>query len=249
MTLAIIGGTGLGEWQGAQRQENLPLRENRFGSPSGAIKRLWVGDHQCLFLARHGNPHAIPPHRINYRANLQALADLGVRDIIAVNAVGGIGQDFGAGTLAVADDLIDYTSGREHTIYSGGDTGLDHIDFSWPYSQRLRSILIAAAKHCELAVAERGVYACTNGPRLETAAEVRKLKRDGADLIGMTGMPEAALARELGMDYACLSLVVNPAAGETDEEITMAQINAVLAEGMDRVRLLLSEAIARLAAE
>jgi 5'-methylthioinosine phosphorylase len=242
-SIAIIGGTGLADWPKADAVDILAVKENRFGQPSGNIHCVQVNGVEFLFLARHGNPHSIPPHKINYRANMQALKDMGVQQIFAVNAVGGIGDDFGAGAISIAHDIIDYTSGREHTIYDGGDGSLDHIDFTWPYSSDLREILLKAAEKNAIPVVNNGIYACTNGPRLESAAEVNRLQRDGADLIGMTGMPEAALAREMAMNYACLGLVVNPAAGQVDEEITMADIQRVLDEGMGKVRLLLETAV------
>lgn len=242
-SIAIIGGTGLADWPNADAVDILAIKENCFGLPSGHIHCVQVNGVEFLFLARHGNPHSIPPHKINYRANMQALKDLGIEQIFAVNAVGGIGKEFGAGVISIAHDIIDYTSGREHTIYDGSDGTLDHIDFTWPYSNELRSVLAQAAESKAIEVVSSGVYACTNGPRLESAAEVNRLQRDGADLIGMTGMPEAALAREMAMNYACLSLVVNPAAGQVDEEITMADIQRVLDEGMGKVRLLLETAV------
>lgn len=244
MSLAIIGGTGLGDWPKADAIDVLAIKENRFGLPSGNIKNVQVNGVEFLFLARHGNPHSIPPHKINYRANMQALKDLGVTQIFGVNAVGGIGDTFGAGVISIASDIIDYTSGREHTIYDGSSEQLDHIDFSWPYAEGLRFALKHSAESNAIDVVDYGVYACTNGPRLESAAEVRKLQKDGADLIGMTGMPEAALARELGMEYACLSLVVNPAAGQTEELITMDDIQRVLDQGMGQVRGILEGAVA-----
>ncbi len=208
------------------------------------MQTLHYRGRRFLFLARHGADHGIAPHKINYRANIQVLKDLGVSQILAVNAVGGIGPRYGAGVIAIPDQLNDYTWGREHSFYDGGEAGVEHIDFTYPYSENLRQRLVQSADRLQLQLQVGGVYAATQGPRLETAAEVRRLARDGNDLVGMTGMPEAALARERGLDYASVCLVVNPAAGQTEDLITMDDIRKVLATGMDRVKALLAECIA-----
>lgn len=256
-TLAIIGGTGLNAMEGVTVCSEVVV-DTPYGAPSSALGRLqlplpaWAEAGQpqqsCYFLPRHGRPHTIPPHRINYRANLWALQQAGVTAVIAVNAVGGIGPRMTTGSLAIPEDLIDYTWGREHTYYDGSGYGggeplLDHVDFTRPYSEALRQRLLVAAQQADVDVVDGGVYAATQGPRLESSAEVRRLARDGCDLVGMTGMPEAALARELGLAYASVCLVVNPAAGEGEGEITMADIQRVLAEGMGRVHCLLSAAV------
>ncbi|VTM09395.1 5'-methylthioadenosine phosphorylase [Pseudomonas aeruginosa] len=176
-----------------------------------------------LFLARHGHPHRFPPHQVNYRANLWALKQAGAEAVIAVNAVGGIHAAMGTGHLCVPHQLIDYTSGREHTYFAGDIEQVTHIDFSHPYDEPLRQRLIEALRALGLEHSSHGVYACTQGPRLETVAEIARLERDGNDIVGMTGMPEAALARELDLPYACLALVVNPAAGKSVGIITMAE--------------------------
>jgi 5'-methylthioinosine phosphorylase len=196
-----------------------------------------LAGRRVAFLARHGEGHALPPHRVNYRANLRALKDAGVDRVLAINAVGGIHAAMGAGHLCVPHDLVDYTWGRAHT-YSDGEPGseLQHVDFSEPFDRGMRAQLVGCLRRLGYAHSDFGVYAATQGPRLETPAEIRKYERDGCDLVGMTAMPEAALARELGLRYAMLCLVVNPAAGKVDGEITMEEINRVLADGMDRVR-------------
>ncbi len=244
--LAIVGGTGLNRLGEAQLlSEAVP--DTPFGACSGKLQRMrWQGS-EVVFMARHGQPHHIPPHCINYRANLWALHDAGIRRIIAVNAVGGINPAMPAGAIVVPDQIIDYTWGREHTYYDGNDARLEHVDFSWPYSPRLRTELLAAAAQSGVAATDGGVYGATQGPRLESVAEIRRMARDGSDLVGMTGMPEAALARELGLEYACLCLVVNPAAGLTDAEITMDEINRVLAQGMGQVHAILAALVRRLA--
>ena len=189
-----------------------------FGTTSGPIRELQYDDHTVYLLPRHGDELLIPPHAINYRANLQALHQLKVDAVIAMNTVGVVSQDIHPGQIAVPDQLIDYTWGRAHSIYEG--TGrIDHIDFTTPFSESLRQGLMQAASAADIKLCDGGVYAVCQGPRLETSAEVDRLERDGADFIGMTAMPEAALARELGMEYACLSLVVNYAAGRGENSI------------------------------
>jgi purine nucleoside phosphorylase len=182
------------------------------------VRTLEYDDHSVLFLPRHGDDLAIPPHAINYRANLKALCQLGVDAVVALNTVGVIAPNLHPGQVVVPDQLIDYTSGRAHSIHDGGGT-IDHIDFTRPFSDSLRNGLLDAARRADVPVHDGGVYAVTQGPRLETAAEVDRLERDGAGFVGMTAMPEAALARELGMQYACLSLIVNYAAGRGDNPI------------------------------
>lgn len=243
--VAVIGGTGLCDWPGVQ-----PGKVRRintvYGAPSADLQSLQFDDLEFLFLPRHGGKHSIPPHKINYRANLSALHSVGVTQILAVNAVGGIGSRFGSGVIAIPDQLNDYTWGREHTFFDGEDGAVEHIDFSYPYSESLRQQLISAAQTLAMPIVPEGCYAATQGPRLETAAEIRRLARDGNDLVGMTGMPEAALARELGMDYASVCLVVNPAAGETEALITMDDIRRVLDTGMAQVKQLLAASLRRL---
>lgn len=234
----IIGGTGLtaldGLEIGAAEEVDTP-----WGAPSGPIQHGRYAGNPVVFMARHGNPHRIPPHEINYRANLRAMADAGVSRIIAVNAVGSINSAMAPATLVLPDQLIDYSCGRPQTFFEGELEATTHIDFTWPYSASLRRHLLEAAGQAAIGLSDGGVYACTQGPRLETAAEIRRLERDGCDLVGMTGMPEAALARELGVDYASVCLVVNWAAGKTENEITLADIHANLDAGIGRVHALL----------
>ena len=181
--------------------------------------------------------------RVNYRANLWALKQAGAEAILAVNAVGGIHTAMGTGHFCVPHQLIDYTSGREHTYFADDLEQVTHIDFSYPYSEALRQQLIAALAAEGVGYSSQGVYACTQGPRLETVAEIARLERDGCDIVGMTGMPEAALARELGLDYACLALVVNPAAGKSTAVITMAEIERALHDGMGKVKSTLARVL------
>ena len=194
-----------------------------------------------MFLARHGEAHTIAPHQINYRANIWALKEAGATQIASVATVGGIRREFGPGVLVVPDQILDYTWGRASTFFEGAGAKVTHIDFTEPYSAMLRSRILAAATARGEVVATRAVYAATQGPRLETAAEIARLERDGADLVGMTGMPEAALAREAGLEYAALAVVANHAAGrgESAHAISLERIEAVLAQAMDRVRRIL----------
>lgn len=213
---AIIAGSGFQSFGEEAKEHRVTTR---FGNPSSPIRELEFGRRTILLLARHGDGHRIPPHRINYRANLAALASLGVDSIIGLNTVGVIAPGRHPGEVAIPDQLIDYTYGRDHSIHDGESDSLHHIEFTEPFSDRLRQALRSAARGASVEVHDGGVYAVMQGPRLETAAEVNRLERDGADYIGMTAMPEAALARELDMGYACLSLIVNYAAGRGDEAI------------------------------
>jgi 5'-methylthioinosine phosphorylase len=237
--LAIIGGSGLTQLDGLEIIDEINP-DTIWGKPSAAITIGKFNDSEILFLPRHGNPHTIPPHKINYRANIQALKDAGVSEIIAVNAVGGITQEMTPCRIVIPDQLIDYTHGRIDTFHEENLTEVVHIDFTAPYSELLSNQLIKAANENKIDVYPKGTYAVTQGPRLETAAEINKYERDGCDIVGMTSMPEASLARELEMEYACVSLVVNWAAGKTDEIITMKIIENNLNEGIGKVHELLS---------
>jgi len=242
-TLAIIGGTGLTEFDQLELITKHRDINTELGQPSCDVIEGRLGQYRLLFLPRHGHPHAVAPHKINYRANLLALQQLGVDEIIAVNAVGGIHQNAIAGHISVPHQIIDYTSGRENTFFDGYFKPLDHIDFSHPYDENLRQKLISllAQQPLKNGYSDFGIYAATQGPRLETIAEINRLEKDGCDLVGMTGMPEAALARELNIPFASLCLVVNPAAGKSVELITMDDIRAVIAEGMEDVKKVISD--------
>lgn len=239
---AVIGGTGLTQLDGLVLTAAQAL-DTPYGAPSAAVLRGTYADAPVLFLARHGHPHHLAPHRINYRANLWALKELGAEAIIAVNAVGGIHPAMGTGHFCVPHQLIDYTSGRAHSFYDDESQPVQHVEFAEPYDATLRAALCAALAAEGCAYSSRGVYGCTQGPRLETAAEIARMQRDGCDLVGMTGMPEAGLARELGLPYACLSLVVNPAAGLSTTPITMADIEQALHAGMGQVRATLARVL------
>jgi 5'-deoxy-5'-methylthioadenosine phosphorylase len=235
--LAILGGSGLSQFSSLAGTRRIAAR-TAFGEPSGPLTLGRIGEREVVFLARHGDSHSIPPHQVNYRANIQALKDAGANRIAAVATVGGIRRDFGPGVLVVPDQIIDYTWGRAATFFDGPGTKVTHIDFTEPYSGAMRKAIVAAAKACGEAIADGGCYGVTQGPRLETAAEIARMERDGADLVGMTAMPEAALAREAGLEYAAIAVVVNHAAGKGDSAhaISLSGIDAVMQQAMQRVR-------------
>lgn len=210
-TIGLIAGSGMQDWH-QHSVEHVTLN-TPWGEPSSALERIVFDQVTVVQIARHGRPHRIPPHRVNYRANLWALRELGAEDIIAVNTVGGLTENMGPGTLLVPDQIIDYTWGRAQSYWDSADDEPLHVDFTTPYSDVLRQRLLAAAAAEAVPMHNGGVYAATQGPRLETAAEVRRLLRDGGHVVGMTGMPEAALARELGVNFAAIGVVVNWAAG------------------------------------
>ncbi len=230
--LAIIGGSGAGSMDTIDIKQRRVIR-TPYGSPSDPVIYGELSGHSVLFLPRHGISHTIPPHAINYRANLWALRECGAREIIALNAVGSINADFLPTHLVLPDQIIDYTWGRVHTFFDGRTGEVQHVDFTVPYDRSLRSRLDTAARELEIPCHTPCVYAITQGPRLESAAEIDKFERDGADLVGMTGMPEAALARELDLPYASLCIVVNMAAGRGEGEITMEEITRNLVVGID----------------
>ncbi len=241
--LAIIGGTGLATLKNLEIKNRRVVR-TPYGEPSGPLLHGELGNTEVLFLPRHGRGHTIPPHRVNYRANLWALRESGVRSVIAVAAVGGIGDGMAPGRLAFPDQIIDYTWSREHTYVDLELEQVNHVDFTHPYSESMRRMMIDGARELKLDAAEQGTYGATQGPRLETAAEIRRMQRDGCDLVGMTGMPEAALARELDLNYACCALIVNWAAGlGSGESVSMDEIEASLVTGMVKVRQLLEVVI------
>ena len=244
--IAVIGGTGMNQWPGLQIDQRHAL-DTPYGKPSAELLEGRVYGVRCVFLARHGEGHKLPPHAINYRANIWALKRLGVSDVIAIAAVGGLADWFAPGDVALPDDLIDYTWGREHS-YSDGRAGskLSHVEFTQPYSPNLRKALEAGAQEAQITLAGSGVMGVTQGPRLETAAEIRRMTRDGCDMVGMTGMPEAALARELELNYACLALSVNWAAGVKGLSDIHAEIEQCIESGMSKVRAVLEKALQKI---
>jgi 5'-methylthioinosine phosphorylase len=239
--LAIIGGTGLTEMHGLEVVDHLEIT-TRYGTSSAPILKGSVGNNEILFLARHGNPHHKLPHQVNYRGNIAALKEAGATSIIAVNAVGGIAQQCRIGAIVVPDQLIDYTHGRDSTFFDNpAQDGLIHVDFTWPFDNKLRLALMESLDNQNVEYVNGATYGATQGPRLETAAEIIRMENDGCDIVGMTGMPEAVLAREVDVPYVMLSLVVNPAAGKSDREITMDEIQQVLDSGMVKIRQCLAE--------
>ena len=224
-TIGLIGGTGLDDWGFVTARQGC---ETPYGSPSSEISVFESASTRLLFLPRHGHQHTIPPHRVNFRANLWAFKQSGVEAVIAVNAVGGITQGFAPGTLAAPDQLIDYTWGRVQTYSDDLDHKLKHVEFAHPFEGRLRERLLSAAQAANIKLGNGGCLGVTQGPRLETLAEIQRLKNDGCDVVGMTSMPEAALAREMEMDYASICVVANWAAGASDQPISMEGIESTL---------------------
>lgn len=236
IALAVIGGTGLYRLAEMERPEQIE-RDTPYGPPSGPVRLGTLDGKRVAFLARHGEGHSIPPHRINYRANVWLLKQLGAPRILAVSAVGGIGADCGPRALVLPDQLIDYTWGRIGTYCEEAGSPVQHVDMTDPYCPQLRRDVLAAARAGDIALRDGGCLGITQGPRLETRAEVHKLAGDGCDLVGMTSMPETALARELGIPYACLAMVANWAAGRDpqEREITMDEVYANLAAVTERL--------------
>lgn len=237
--LGIIGGSGLTRLKAltVERQE---IIATPYGEPSAPLTFGQFDGSPVVFLPRHGVSHTIPPHKVNYRANLWAFKDVGVERVVGMAAVGGITTPMSPGALSVPDQVIDYTWGRDHTLFEVDLSSVTHIDFTEPYCETLRQDLLAAARRAEVDVHDGGTYGATQGPRLESSAEIARLERDGCDLVGMTGMPEASLARELGLCYASLALSVNWAAGKSEGPITMAEIDRNLHEGMGKARRVLA---------
>ena len=238
-TLAIIGGTGLNLIDGLKTSATKTLN-TPFGTPSGSYLCGSYFGKDIIFLARHGNPHTIPPHKINYRANIWGLKELDVTEIISVAAVGGITPKMAPTTIILPDQIIDYSYGREHTFFSDNIESVTHIDFTFPYCQQLCSQLIKIAKNEAISIIPKGTYGCTQGPRLESKAEISRMERDGCNIVGMTGMPEAALAKELNINYSCIAIVANWAAGKTAGAISMSEIEQHLTNGMIDVKKLLA---------
>lgn len=240
--LGVIGGTGLTQLRCLQvsRRE---IARTPYGEASQPLIFGSLGGVEVVFLARHGAGHTIPPHAVNYRANIWALHAVGVKNLLAIATVGGIAEELNAGDIVLPNQLIDYTHGRKNTYHDGIELPVKHIDFTEPYSNVLRKTFMQAANNLGQPLCDGGVYACVQGPRLETSAEINRLERDGATIVGMTGMPEAVLARELGLHYAALCPVVNHAAGRGDSSkgINFADISANLERTMHRVCALIEE--------
>ena len=238
-TLAIIGGSGL-----SQLKELKIIKREQLNTPYGAPSAEFITGElnhiKVIFLARHGNPNTLAPHKINYRANIWGLKQLGVERIIAVAAVGGITSSMAPEHIVIPDQIIDYSHGRLHSFFDDKNHPVTHIDFTYPYHPGLRKALITAASHAQVSISPIGTYGCTQGPRLETSAEIKRMQQDGCDLVGMTGMPEAALAKELGIDYAAIAVVANWAAGKGIGEISMTELEQHMQIGMIKVIKLLN---------
>lgn len=234
--LAIIGGSGLPQLSNLSELRRVVVH-TPYGEPSSALTYGAIRGVEVIFVARHGDGHTIPPHAINYRANIWALYQQGVKDVVAIASVGGIRPDLAPGTLVIPDQIIDYTYDRKSTFALAAKGSAMHIDFTYPYCERLRQRLCKAAEVAGERVVERATYAVTQGPRLETAAEVNRLEHDGAHVVGMTAMPEAVLARECGLCYAALAVVVNHAAGRASSTngISLEDIGDVTKNAMMRV--------------
>lgn len=240
--LGIIGGTGLTALDNLNISKRLIVR-TPYGEPSQPLVFGEINGKEVVFLARHGGGHTIPPHAINYRANVWALHSVGVCDLLAVATVGGITRNLIPGDIVLPNQILDYTYGRNNTYHDGIELPVRHVDFTQPYSQAMRERCLKAAADVGCSVVDGGVYACVQGPRLETAAEIDRYERDGATLVGMTGMPEAVLARELGVSYAAICPVANFAAGRGDstQSIQFEQVMPLLQQTMDKVRTVIAQ--------
>ena len=240
--LAIIGGTGLTQLESLNISDR-EIVHTPYGEPSAPLSHGELFGREIMFLPRHGYGHTIPPHKINYRANLWALKEAGAKYVFAVAAVGGIRADMLPSKVAVPDQIVDYTFSRVTTFFEEGLKQVVHVDFTYPYSEALRRKILQAAKAAKVEAIDGATYAATQGPRLETAAEINRLEKDGCDIVGMTGMPEAGLARELDLDYATCAVVANWAAGRGQGEITMKEIEKELANGMKKVAAILEHLV------
>ena len=238
--LAIIGGRGLTQLANLKIMHQQVMR-TPYGEPSGAFLFGTLDQHEVIFLARHGYGHTIPPHLVNYRANLWVLREQGARKVISVATVGGIRADLKPGVIVVPDQIIDYTHGRDATFFEARDRPFSNADFTFPYSAAMRSQILRSAQTARQPCVDGGVYAATQGPRLDSIAEINRYERDGADMVGMTGMPEAALAKELELEYAAIAVVANYAAGRGDSVsgINIESVNATASAAMERVRSIL----------
>ncbi len=242
--IAIIGGTGVSNMPGMTLSHR-EMVKTIYGAPSSPLIHGSINDCDVIFLARHGGRHTIPPHMVNYRANIKALSEIGVTHVIALAAVGGIADECVDQSIVIPDQIIDYTYERSHTFHGAKHDKFEHIDFTEPYSAHIRKQLITVAGSLNLPLVPQGVYGATQGPRLETAAEIRRMENDGCTIVGMTGMPEASLARELGIEYACCAMVVNRAPGKVDTGISFSDIEKNLKGGVAHVQKLITQVLAK----
>lgn len=241
---AIIGGSGMAQLSCLEISHREVVR-TPYGEPSGPLTFGKINKHEIVFLARHGPGHNLPPHAVNYRANLWALNSLSPTRVVSVASVGGIRSDLTPGKIVIPDQIIDYTYGRKFTYFEDTDRPVTHIDFTEPYSAKTREYIIKAAELENEEIIDGGVYAAMQGPRLETAAEIIKLEREGSDMVGMTGMPETALAKELGLHYAAIAVVANYAAGRgtNTHAVRLEDVSAVLDNSMISVRKIIERVV------
>jgi 5'-methylthioadenosine phosphorylase len=241
MKIGLIGGSGLYEIEGLEISEEVSI-STPYGEPSSVYKTGTISDIEVIFLPRHGEKHAIPPHKINYRANIWGFRHLGVERIISVSATGGINKELDAGNIVLLDQVIDMTMGaRPSTFYDEGR--VIHVDLTNPYCPEMRDLFIKASDAVKLPLKTSGTYVCSNGPRLETAGEIKFFSIAGADVVGMTAMPEAALARELEICLCGLAVVANPAAGTYEGKLTVTEVLETMKKSSDRIKALIKEAI------
>ncbi|NLP36236.1 MAG: S-methyl-5'-thioadenosine phosphorylase [Firmicutes bacterium] len=244
--LAIIGGTGVYDPEMLSDLEQLEVT-TRYGT--ALLTKGTFKDSNVVFMARHGAGHSVPPHKINYRANIAALVKLGVPRVIATAAVGTLNEKMPPGAMVLLEQFLDFTKARQATFFDGGESGVVHTDFTRPYCSQLNNLLMQAAAKAGLELQEGGVYVCTEGPRFETSAEIKMYKQLGGDLVGMTNVPEVVLAREAGLCYSTVALATNYAAGISEFELSHQEVVDVMASNVDKVRRLLMSAIELLAAE
>jgi len=246
--IAIIGGTGLPTLTAMQVYDS-EWPSTPYGEPNAPLQHTRVGGEMLTFFARHGEGGAFAPHLVNYRANISALKQAGIEQVIAVNVVGGITEQMQAGAICIPDQLIDYTFGRADTFFDGSNNKpIKYVDFAEPFNAGIRQQILMAAETLALPVVDGGVYGCTQGPRLETVAEINRMERDGCDIVGMTAMPEAVLAMELGLEYASINLVVNRASGRSDKPLSLSNIRVLQAQAMPKVEKLLRQTVQNLVA-
>ncbi|PNX50286.1 MAG: hypothetical protein BV458_13510 [Thermoplasmata archaeon M9B2D] len=239
----IIAGSGFSGLDGSELIDKMSC-ENMFGKPSGRLEKYGYNGKEFIFLSRHGNDHSIPPHKVNYRANIKALKDSGVTDIISISAVGGITNEFAPGKIIIADQIIDFTRSRQNTFFD--EQQVVHIDFTEPYCARLRSVLIDAADKAGIQVLNSGVYVAVEGPRLETSAEIAMFRNQGGNIVGMTAMPEAALVREAEICYTGVYVVTNHAAGVAHSRLTTDEVISTMKASTDTINILLSKVLGML---
>lgn len=236
--IGVIGGSGLYEIEGVEVKESRKIL-TPYGDPSDVFRICEFSGREFAFISRHGTPHRIPPHRVNYRANIWGMKELGVQRVLSVNAVGGINAGLRPGDIAIPDQIIDMTHGRDNTFYDGDE--VVHIDFTYPYCGELRALVSLAGGKAGVRLRPSGTYVCANGPRLESGAEIKFFSKGGADMVGMTAMPEASLSRELEMCYAGIAVVTNYAPGVSDTRLTIAEVMETMKTSIETIKKLLTE--------